>query len=91
MTDLTAKAPTLVSRYYKDGKDCLIPRKDDVLGKRRPPRMLTPTECLILQTFPNWFELPESKTPAYKQLGNSVTVKVAERITSSLVRYLSLK
>jgi DNA (cytosine-5)-methyltransferase 1 len=91
MTDLTAKAPTLVARYYKDGKDCLIPRKDDVLGKRRPPRMLTPTECLILQTFPNWFELPEFKTPAYKQLGNSITVKVAERITSSLVRYLSLK
>ena len=91
MSDLTAKAPTLVARYYKDGKDCLIPRKDDVFGKRRPPRMLTPTECRILQTFPNWFQLPEAKTPAYKQLGNSITVKVAERITSSLVRYLSLK
>jgi DNA (cytosine-5)-methyltransferase 1 len=91
MSDLTAKAPTLVARYYKDGKDCLIPRDDDLFGMRRPPRMLTPTECLILQTFPNWFQLPEAKTPAYKQLGNSITVKVAERITSSLVRYLSLK
>jgi len=90
MTDLSAKAPTLVSRYYKDGKDCLIPRKDDVFGKRRPPRMLTPTECLILQTFPHDFKLPSAKTPAYKQLGNSITVKVAERVVNSIVNYLQL-
>lgn len=90
MTDLTAKAPTLVSRYYKDGKDCLIPHKDDIFGRQRPPRMLTPTECLILQTFPSNFKLPNAKTPAYKQLGNSITVKVADRIIESLIRYLKL-
>jgi DNA (cytosine-5)-methyltransferase 1 len=88
ISDRSVKAPTLVARYFKDGKDCLITSRDDLNGERRPPRMLSPRECAILQTFPNDFLLPSSKTSAYRQMGNSVTVEVARGICMSLVRYL---
>jgi len=84
MTDLDQPAPTLVARYYKDGKDCLIPHKDTNI----PPRMLTPRECGLLQTFPQNFWIPGSKTPAYKQFGNAITVEVARIIAHSLTSYL---
>jgi DNA (cytosine-5)-methyltransferase 1 len=84
MTDLNEPAPTLVARYYKDGKDCLIPHRD----RNRPPRMLTPRECGLLQTFPPTFWIPASKTPAYKQFGNAITVEVARVIARSLTSYL---
>ena len=44
--DLNKPSNTLVARYYKDGKECLIPQQ----GKN--PRMLTPRECARLQGFP---------------------------------------
>jgi DNA (cytosine-5)-methyltransferase 1 len=84
MTDLDQPAPTLVARYYKDGKDCLIPHKD----KDIPPRMLTPRECGLLQTFPPNFWIPSAKTPAYKQFGNAITVEIARIIARSLTSYL---
>ena len=88
MSDRDIKAPTLVARYYKDGKDCLIPRIKDPGAIELPPRMLTPRECAILQCFPDEFVLPEAKTPAYRQMGNSVTVEVAYQIAQSLCDYL---
>ncbi len=84
MSDLTEPAPTLVARYFKDGKDCLIPNKDST----KAPRMLTPRECALLQTFPSVFRLPISKTTAYRQFGNSITVEVVRQIAGSLIRYL---
>ena len=84
MTDLDQPAPTLVARYYKDGKDCLIPHKD----RKKPPRMLTPRECGLLQTFPPTFWIPSAKTPAYKQFGNAITVEIARIIARSLTSYL---
>lgn len=84
MTDLDEPAPTLVARYYKDGKDCLIPNRDG----RIPPRMLTPRECGLLQTFPSTFWIPGAKTPAYKQFGNAITVEIARIIARSLTTYL---
>jgi DNA (cytosine-5)-methyltransferase 1 len=84
MSDLNQPAPTLVARYYKDGKDCLIPHKNANI----PPRMLTPRECGLLQTFPSTFWIPSAKTPAYKQFGNAITVEVARIIARSLTSYL---
>lgn len=84
MSDLDTVAPTLVARYYKDGKDCLIPSK--VRGA--PPRMLTPRECALLQTYPENFRIPRSKTSAYKQFGNSVTVEMVRLISRQVVSYL---
>lgn len=39
-------------------------------------RKLTVTECMRLQTVPEWYEFPVSKTQAYKMLGNGWTVDV---------------
>lgn len=39
-------------------------------------RKLTVTECMRLQTVPEWFEFPVSDTQAYKMLGNGWTVDV---------------
>lgn len=81
--DLDKPAHTLVARYYKDGKECLIPQK----GKN--PRMLTKREAARLQGFPEEFVLPESKTETYRQMGNSVAVPVlkaiAEQIASQIL------
>ena len=76
--DVNKPAHTLVARYYKDGKECLIPQK----GKN--PRMLTPRECARLQGFPEWFILPTVKSKAYKQMGNSVAVPVLREIAKCI-------
>ncbi len=76
--DVNKPAHTLVARYYKDGKECLIPQK----GKN--PRMLTPRECARLQGFPEWFILPTAKSKAYKQMGNSVAVPVLREIAKCI-------
>jgi DNA (cytosine-5)-methyltransferase 1 len=81
VTDLGGPSPTLVARYYKDGKDCLIPNPYD---NDLPPRMLSPRECAALQTFPEDFWIPRFRTPAYKQFGNSITVEIAARIAKTL-------
>jgi DNA (cytosine-5)-methyltransferase 1 len=70
---------TIVARYWKDGKECLIPQK----GKN--PRILTPRECARLQGYPEEFILPASKKHSYMQMGNSVVVPVVEKIAQSIV------
>lgn len=77
--DLNKPANTLVSRYGKDGKECLVPQR----GKK--PRLLTPRECARLQGFPDSFILPQFKLTAYKKFGNSVVVPVVEKIASKFI------
>ena len=72
--DIDKPAHTLVARYGKDGKECLIPQQN------QNPRMLTPRECARLQGFPENFIIPVAKTAAYKQFGNSVALPVVEKI-----------
>lgn len=76
--DLEKSANTLVARYYKDGKECLIPQN----GKN--PRKLTPRECARLQGFPEDFIIPVSDTQAYRQFGNSVAVPVIKKIAENI-------
>lgn len=82
--DLNKPSNTLVARYYKDGKECLIPQP----GKN--PRMLTPRECARLQGFPEDYILHKSKSAAYKQFGNAVTVPVVEKIAENILISLGL-
>ena len=77
--DLSKPAHTLVARYYKDGKECLIPQN----GKN--PRLLTKREAARLQGFPESFVLPASRTETYRQMGNSVAVPVLRMIAGSIV------
>lgn len=80
--NLDKPSNTIVARYGKDGKECLIPQD----GKN--PRMLTPRECARLQGFPESFVIPEARTPAYKQFGNSVAVPVIDRIAKEIIKEL---
>lgn len=80
--DLDKPSNTIVARYGKDGKECLIPQD----GKN--PRLLTPRECARLQGFPESFVIPEARTPAYKQFGNSVAVPVIDRIAREIIKEL---
>lgn len=78
-------ANTLMARYGKDGKECLIPQE----GKN--PRMLTPREAARLQGFPESFKLYENGARPYKQLGNSVVVPLVKRIGAKILRDYLLK
>ena len=80
--DLDKPANTIVARYGKDGKECLIPQK------RKNPRMLTPRECARLQGFPEEFVIPSAKTTAYRQFGNSVAIPVIRKIAKEIVAML---
>ena len=73
------QARTLLSRYYKDGSEILIQQASG------NPRMLTERECARLMGFPDTFELPVSRTQAYKKLGNSVVVPVVESIAKLML------
>ncbi len=75
---------TLSARYYKDGSEVLIQQKD------KNPRKLTPRECARLQGFPDTFKIPVSNTQAYRQFGNSVPVKVVEKVAEQMIKHLKL-
>ncbi len=59
-----------------------VPLIRDARGMRR----LTPRECATLQGFPLSFKLPKNLPDSrlYKQIGNSVTTTVIERIADSI-------
>jgi len=73
---------TLSARYYKDGSEVLIQQKD------KNPRKLTPRECARLQGFSDTFKIPVSNTQAYRQFGNSVPVKVIEKVAEQIIKHL---
>jgi DNA (cytosine-5)-methyltransferase 1 len=47
-------------------------------------RRLTPRECFRLQDFPDTFKFVVSDSQLYKQAGNSITVRVLEKILRNL-------
>lgn len=81
--DLEKPSNTIVARYGKDGKECLIPQGN------KNPRMLTPRECARLQGFPENFIIPHAKTTSYRQFGNSVAIPVIRKISEEIVKLLA--
>ena len=81
--DLEKPANTIIARYGKDGKECLIPQD----GKN--PRKLTPREVARLQGFPEEFILPDSAAASYRQFGNTVAVPVVEKLARRVVSQMS--
>lgn len=77
--DLEKPANTIIARYGKDGKECLILQED------KNPRMLTLRETGRLQGFPEEFIPYGILRTAYKQFGNTVAVPVVERIARKVV------
>jgi len=82
LADKNFPSKTLVARYGKDGKECLIPQE----GKN--PRMLTPRECARLQGFPDKFTISVERTSAYRQFGNAVSVPIVKKIGKSVLEYM---
>ena len=83
VTEDSTHTGTLTAQYYKDGVQCLVQQ----IGKN--PRRLSPRECFRLQGFPDSFIIPESKTQAYKQAGNSVSVPVIRAIAHEIKKAIS--
>ena len=52
------------------------------------PRVLTPRECARLMGFPDWFQIPVSKTQAYRQFGNAVVVPTVKAIVDLMEPHL---
>lgn len=77
-------ANTLVSTYHK------IQRLTGtfVKGGKTGLRLFTRNEIKALQGFPENFELPVSRTQAYRQLGNAVPVPVVEAIADNMKQAL---
>ena len=85
LADLSKPSNTIVARYGKDGKECLIPQEGTT------PRMLSIEECRDLFGYPADFKLPTAKTVTFKLLGNSVVVPVVRLIAAKMVKqYLNL-
>jgi len=82
--DIDKPSKTIVARYGKDGKECLIPQGN------KNPRMLTPRECARLQGFPEDYVIAVAKTAAYRQFGNSVAVPVVRVLAREIVSYLGI-
>lgn len=73
--------PTLTANMGTGGHN--VPIIKDSFGIRK----LTPRECLRFQGFPEEYKIPQnvSNTQLYKQIGNSVTVPVIERIATNMI------
>src|SRR3989338_8067287 len=52
-------------------------------------RKLSPRECARVQGYPEWFKIPVSKSQAYKQFGNSISVPVVDAIFQQILKVLN--
>lgn len=77
-------SPTLTANMGTGGHN--VPLIRDRIGIRK----FTPRECARLQGFPESYKLPKtlSDTKIYKQLGNSVSVPVIERVARQIRKAL---
>lgn len=77
--------PTLTANMGTGGHN--VPLIRDIKGIRK----LTPRECARLQGFPDSFVLPDilADSKIYKQIGNSVTVPVVEKIAINIKEVLN--
>jgi DNA (cytosine-5)-methyltransferase 1 len=72
---------TIIAHLYKDGNQFIHP---DFTQQRT----FTPREAARIQSFPDNFIFPCSKTQQYKQIGNAVPPLLAKHIAKLLKKYL---
>ncbi len=70
---------TIVAHLKKDGLMFIHPTQ---------LRSLTPREAARVQSFPDTFILPESRTPAFNQIGNAVPPLVGKAVGQAIQEYL---
>ena len=51
-------------------------------------RKLTEKECLRIMGFPEDYKVKANYSQTYKQIGNSVVVKLIEQISGNLIKFL---
>jgi DNA (cytosine-5)-methyltransferase 1 len=71
---------TIMAHLSKDGLMFIHPTQN---------RSLTPREAARVQTFPDWFRFPASRTQAYRLIGNAVPPLVAEAVGLAVKEFLS--
>jgi DNA (cytosine-5)-methyltransferase 1 len=74
-TDPNKPSPTILARGNGGGGVCAIPHPNN-------NRRLTVRESAMMQTFPMDFEFQGSLTSMYRQIGNAVPVKFAQKIAA---------
>jgi DNA (cytosine-5)-methyltransferase 1 len=74
---------TIDASYYK-GFGVRQGKCRQVVYNNYKIRRLTPRECFRLMDFPDTFTWPVSDSQAYKQAGNSIVVRVLEKIINNL-------
>jgi len=72
---------TIIAHLYKDGNQFIHPDYTQ-------ERTFTPREAARIQSFPDNFIFPCSKTQQYKQIGNAVPPLLANHIAKLLKKYL---
>lgn len=70
---------TIVAHLSKDGLMFIHPTQN---------RSLTPREAARIQTFPDWFALPFSRSHAFRLIGNAVPLIVAEALGLHIKSFL---
>ena len=86
-SDRTTGAPTeqrLEINQQGTSNTITTVQKDNVVVDNYKIRRLTPRECFRLMDFPDTFTWPVSDSQAYKQAGNSIVVRVLEKIIKNL-------
>ena len=80
-TDLDVARPLLQSMHkmHRAGIDNYVTHKGRI-------RKLTPRECLRLMGFKDWFKIVVPDTAMYQEAGNSIVVRVLERIFEQMIR-----
>lgn len=73
--------PALIASYGSD-------REFFIKQRGKNPRRLTPRECARAMGFPESFVIPVSKTQAWRQFGNSVTIPLVAQIATAMTPFL---
>ena len=79
--ELPNNSSCIPASYYKTPRDCQYIK---IGVDNYKIRRLTPRECFRLMDFPDTFTWPVSNSQAYKQAGNSIVVRVLEKIIKNL-------
>ena len=85
--DVSFTIPAMAKQValHPSSPDMVKHGKDDwAFGKKGVTRRLSWREAAVIQTFPENLEFVGDLTSKYKQIGNAVPVKLAERIAKSL-------
>ena len=73
-------SPAIMAMMRDTWKENFTGQNPPIIGQDYKIRRLTPRECFRLQDFPDSFQFVVSDSQLYKQAGNSITVRVLEKI-----------